>query len=221
MGQRCRARREGSRAATDERSHRHRVVGCLERRTRDESRARRDEAGDRVQGRGDQGGVRVQVGQNCGKARGEHCLARAWLAQQKHVVSSRSGDFHGCNALGLAADIRHVEDRDILRGTIPAAHAQVPLKRRFDCLSPSPCDHIREVFEGNDLDPRDQLRLARAGGGDDDAAHPERTSRQHGGQYPSHGLNAPVEGQFSDDDAVLEGPGQHQAGRQRNGRGDG
>ena len=68
------------------------------------------------------------------------------------MVSSRSGDFHGCNGFGLAANIRHVEDRDILRRTIPAAHAQVPMKGCFDCLSPTPCDHIREVFEGNDLD---------------------------------------------------------------------
>ena len=68
------------------------------------------------------------------------------------MVSSRSGDFHGCNGLGLAANIRHVEDRDILRRTIPAAHAQVPMKGCFDCLSPTPCDHIRKVFEGNDLD---------------------------------------------------------------------
>ena len=150
--ERCRARRQGARSAPDQGGHRHRVVGRLEGRARDEGGARGYEPCHGMQGRRHERGVRVQVGKNRRQPRGQHGFARAGLADEEDVVSSGRSDLHRPHRLTLASHVSHVEDGGRFTAWFHGAHPQVAVERSLDGLSPAPGDEVGQVREGDHLD---------------------------------------------------------------------
>ena len=135
------------------------------------------------------------------------------------MMPTRSRNLEGRHGLRLPADICHIERDAILCAHTVTSNSQAAVERRFDGVSPSPCNQVREVRKVEHLDAAHQPGLLRAGRGHNHPTHPSRPSRQNGGQHATNGLYATIEPKFPNDDGVLERSWRHQTGGQSDRRG--
>ena len=217
--QRRRPGDEHASPATDEGRHRHGMMGCLEGRPGHQRDAGWQQTRHRMQRRGDESGIRIQIGKNRGQARREHRLTGARFAQQKHMMSSRCCHLERRHGLGLPADVTHIKRHAILSFHAVTSNAQPAVERRFDCFSPSPCNQVCEVREIKHLDTTHQPGLLGARRGHNHPTHPSRPGCQNGGQHATNRLDATIEPELPNDDSILKRSGRHESCSQSDGRG--
>jgi hypothetical protein len=206
VGQAQRARPGQAGAAAHQRRRGGGVVRCLERRSADQARHRRQGAGDRVhRGHLERAGV-VQRRQDRGEPLGQHGLAGARWSEQGEMVRAGGGDLQGEPAAVLADDVGEVERVHVL-GTV---HCGWFGQRD---AGPGELDDLAELLGAADLYAGDQGRLGGVVGRHDDApdAGPRRRERHR--QHAAHGADLPVEAELADEGGAADGAQLEFAGR--------
>ena len=97
------------------------------------------------------------------------------------MMPTRSRDLERRHGLGLPADISHIERDAILCAHTVTSNSQAAVERRFDRVSPSPCNQVREVCKVQHLDATDQPGLLCTCRGHNYPTDPSGPSSQNGG----------------------------------------
>ena len=139
--------------------------------------------------------------QDAGETLGEHGLAGAGRANHQDVVDSGGGDFEGAFGHGLAANVAEI-GRCFGFGGMAVARGD----RGGELLGAGEQgDHFGQVADAIHVDAFDDRGLGGVFGGDDQVGDALLARADRDGEGAAHGTDGAIEGEFADEDVLVEG----------------